>query len=193
MARYSSIAFDVRKPSALLPLLCRLFWVLLLVLHVSPLVGVLRAIFAFDSTENVAAALWRAGLLGASAAFFLLKVVDVSWLHLGPSWRARVSATIVVALLHVGVMDRAVSGTDDISSAPIAVMLGASGAACLSGPRRWLRRIPGIWGRITSRVRNYVDLRITFRRVFRDTRIWSATHVTPIFAPRGPPSLHRFV
>jgi hypothetical protein len=48
--------------------------------------------------------------LSASAAFFVLKIIDVPFLRLNSDWRSIVCIVLIIGLMHVGVIDRALGG-----------------------------------------------------------------------------------
>ncbi|GJM26419.1 MAG: hypothetical protein DHS20C16_28340 [Phycisphaerae bacterium] len=48
--------------------------------------------------------------LSASAAFFVLKIIDVPCLRLNTDWRSIVCVVLIIGLMHVGVIDRALGG-----------------------------------------------------------------------------------
>ncbi|MEK7732140.1 MAG: hypothetical protein AAB363_09830, partial [Planctomycetota bacterium] len=89
----------------------------MLVFHV----GAIRsAWFALDGLSDDAEWLssgFRFLALIGSAVFFALKIADVSWLRLKPGWRSAISSLVIVALLHVSVVDRAVEG--ELSYSPV--------------------------------------------------------------------------
>lgn len=99
------------------------FWLSLLLLHGAALPSIGSALASPAGVADRLGLLVRLVGLTASALFFVLKVADVRWLRLRPGWRSAVAAVIVVALLHVGVVDRAVAGTLAVDPAPVGVVL----------------------------------------------------------------------
>jgi len=87
----------------------RAFWVALLVLHTLALPSLVTTAASASVTEQLALVPRIAGL-PLSAVFFALKFLDVSWLRARQDWRRVVAAVLIVALLHVGVIDRALTG-----------------------------------------------------------------------------------
>ncbi len=93
----------------------RLFWLFMLVIHVGAVRSAVSSFVQPGVEYDRAIGLGRLLILSASAAFFVLKVVDVSWLRLKPGWRSWLASGLVVALLHVQVMKRASDGVLDIA------------------------------------------------------------------------------
>ena len=81
-------------------------WLAMLLLHGPGLVS------AFGTLAQGVefGALLRAVGLSLSAGLFVLKIADVPWLRMHANWRSAVAATVVIALMHVGVARRVVSG-----------------------------------------------------------------------------------
>jgi hypothetical protein len=110
--------------------LWRLFWAAMLVMHMPSWVSVLLQ----DEFEPL-----RAAFLTFSQLFFLLKLIDVSWLRMPAGSRARWALVVLFVLLHGDVVRRfAVAEPVDTFVAPVAVF--ALGAMLLSVPSRGLRR-----------------------------------------------------
>jgi len=106
----------------------RLCWLLMLAVHVGAITESWLAVFRAGSLGAGSGALLRALALSGLAGFFVLKIVDVSWLRLTGGWRSKVAAGIVVALLHVSVVERATGIETDLSPAHVGVVLFAAGA-----------------------------------------------------------------
>ncbi|NOT00117.1 MAG: hypothetical protein HOP29_05775 [Phycisphaerales bacterium] len=83
----------------------RFAWGLLLAAHLYWLVSSLASPTATLSNQM---------LLAITCAFFVLKVADVAALRFRCTRRSLVAAVLVVALLHVGVIDRMGDGTSDL-------------------------------------------------------------------------------
>ena len=66
--------------------------------------------------------------------------LDVDWLRIKPGWRPAVASIVVVALLHVGVVERAVGETLPYSTLPIGVLAVVGTLLELEGVRRGIRR-----------------------------------------------------
>lgn len=81
----------------------RIFWAAMLGLHLGPIAACWRSLAAAEA----APAAIRLGILLTAAVFFALKVADVPWLRVKPGWRTWVASSIVIALLHLGAVDRA--------------------------------------------------------------------------------------
>lgn len=138
-------------------LIWRLGWLLMLVVHVGAILESWRALLGGPAGAGTGALL-RALALSGLAAFFVLKFIDVRWLRLAGGWRSKVAATIVVALLHVGVVERATGIEADLSPAHVGVVLFVAGAV---DSRRLLR--------LTSALR-----RLFIRVFFRIVPQWAA-------------------
>ena len=99
-----------------------LFWFCLLLLHVPAVPSVWEEVAAGGDAAPFWAVLRLAGLC-ASAVFFVLKVIDLPWLRLKPGPRAAVTAVLIVALLHVGVIERTIRGETELSPARAGLVL----------------------------------------------------------------------
>ena len=100
----------------------RLFWLSMFLVHAAALPALWSA-SGGEADFAVRLSLWsRLVALTASAGFFALKIIDVSWLRLKPGWRSGVAAVVVIALVHVGVVDRAVSGDLQYDSVHLGVV-----------------------------------------------------------------------
>jgi hypothetical protein len=64
----------------------------------------------------------RIAAMAVSAAFFALKIFDVRCLRLNAGWRTFVAAVLVVAVLHVGVVDRALNGDFNLDPVNLGVV-----------------------------------------------------------------------
>ena len=113
-----------------------LFWLAMFLLHVPGLLASLEALLT-GSTSDLFLAGVRVVGLSLSAGFFLLKMADVAWLRLRPGWRSFVAALIATAVLHVGMLERAVDSELACSPAQMGVVLfvGAAGQAVRLGKR----------------------------------------------------------
>lgn len=115
--------------------LWRAFWVLMLGLHLGPILSLSGA---FGTTTEADRGV-RLALLLASSLFFALKIADVRWLRLLPGWRSTVVSVMVLALLHLGPIERA-AGTHLIGG-EAKLVLFAGGAFALDSVQCGLRRI----------------------------------------------------
>jgi len=111
------------NPISLFPLATqaayKLFWIVMLLVHAGAIVSVCQQIFTGAASDSLSGLLVRAFVLLVSAALFALKLADVRWLRINSGWRSSVGSLIIVALLHVGAVQRAVN--DDLLIAPIEV------------------------------------------------------------------------
>lgn len=101
----------------------RAFWLFMLVLHI----GAIRSTWSvLDGLSGDAEKLFSGfrffALLG-SAIFFVLKIADVTWLRLKPGWRSTVSSLLIVALIHVNVVERAAAGEPVSPPPPLSAIL----------------------------------------------------------------------
>lgn len=99
------------------------FWLSLFLLHGAALPSIGSALATPAGVADRLGLAVRLIALTASGLFFLLKVADLRWLRLRPGWRSAVAAVVVVALLHVGVVDRAIAGDVAIDPTQVGVVL----------------------------------------------------------------------
>ena len=118
----------------------RAFWVAMFLLHVPGLLAALEALLTGSTPELFLAGLRVAGL-SLSASFFVLKMIDVRWLRLRPGWRSLVTAVIATAVLHVGVLERAVESELACSPAHVGVVLFVGAAGQVARLERRLRAL----------------------------------------------------
>lgn len=103
----------------------RLFWLLLLVLHGLAIPGLVASISSGSGVSDGVGFLLRIAGLSASAAFFVLKIIDAPWLRMNGGWRSFVSIVLILILMHVGAIDRVIgvsTALDDV--APVYAYLG---------------------------------------------------------------------
>jgi len=101
----------------------RLFWLSMFVLHGMALLSLWPALAAENGFAEQLGTLARLMGLSVSASFFALKIVDVPWLHLRPGWRSVVAAIVVIALLHVAVVDRALGSEQPFDAGRLGIVL----------------------------------------------------------------------
>ena len=166
--------------------LSKLCWVLLVLIHLPGILATWRALAleAFDP-----ASLARFAGLILSTVYFVLKAADLPVLRLSPGWRSAVSLVLMVALLHVGAIDRTISaGLDrDLEVVSALLIFGALGLGGIC-----VRRI------IRFLSRGVLALQAAGRSIrptFRWAGTWSACFLVmpqvctvPVSAPRGPPA-----
>jgi hypothetical protein len=104
------------------PALRRLFWVGILAIHLGAIPSLITKFLLGDGGTLADAAFRGVGLL-LTAAFCGLKVADVRWLRLRPGWRSTVAASLIVALLHVNVIERAQGGEAALAPGQLGVFL----------------------------------------------------------------------
>lgn len=119
----------------------RIFWMGMLGMHLIPILTLSGLVGGEAGGPD---RILRLALLLASAAFFALKIVDVRWLRVKPGWRSTVMSLLVVALLHVGVLERS-AGVDLHSPIPASQMIMlAGGVAAAEMLRRIIRLVQSI-------------------------------------------------
>ncbi len=117
----------------------RLFWLGMFFVHGAALPSLWSILTSGSDLAVQPSALARFVGMSLAAAFFVLKIIDVPWLRLAPGWRTAVAAVVVVALLHVGVVDRALGGDLQLDASHLGLVLSA-GTLC---PIEYLKRLVG--------------------------------------------------
>lgn len=138
---YSSTSSLSRDGSPFLTVSKRFFWLVMLLFHVGAIRSAWSALTGSSGTPDWALGGMRLSILVASAAFFALKMVDVAALRLKSGWRPLVASIVVVALLHVNVLDRAVESDSPYTPAPLAAMALVGALVESSTLRRGLVRL----------------------------------------------------
>ncbi len=166
----------------------RTLWAAILVMHLAAVPTVIGAVFFGQGDQQSIAAFTRLAGLLASAAFFVLKIIDLPCLRLKPGWRSTATALLIIGLLHLGVVERAIEGEVALSPHHLGVVLFAVaiGQARVTVPvTRWLRRFsaaPGLW-----RLRRHAPERLGHAW----SQVWLAllSFFTPaVVGPRPPPT-----
>jgi len=164
----------------------RVFWLGLLALHAAALPSIWGALkLPADASDHVALTL-RLVAMSGSTLFFLLKILDVPALRFCPGWRSAVAAIVVVAVLHVGVVDRAITGEFETNPLHVKFVFFMGSLCCLDSLAACLRLVLAI----LTPVRVWrAQLHAAFDRV------WYAVHPAPraVLVPayagtRAPPS-----
>jgi hypothetical protein len=161
----------------------------MLVFHV----GAIRsAWFALDGLSGDAEWLssgFRFLILIGSAVFFALKIADVSWLRLKPGWRSAISSLVIVALLHVSVVDRAVEGELSYSPVHLGVVFFVGSLVEFDGLRQGVLRIRGLAAHKLTGLRPALSSFACFHRGIDSDSLgplqWLIT--TLVLSPRPPP------
>lgn len=83
----------------------------------------------------------QTGALVAAAWFCLLKTLDIPWLRGNPGWRPKIAATIILALLHLSVIERATGRESAFTPAHLGVFLIGATVAKRRVVAAWLRRV----------------------------------------------------
>lgn len=190
MARLPSTA--LRVPSCLTrSAIKRAFWLFLLILHI----GAIRSAWSGLNGLWVDADWLSNGLrflaLLASACFFVLKIADVAWLRLNPGWRSAVSSLVIVALLHVNVVDRVAAGERVSAPTPLSAILFVAVLVDGETVRRLGARLWNIASRVVSdpaRSLSYRSYRHNGPRLAEliPPQAWL---ISGLLSPRPPPSV----
>ncbi|MCC7293749.1 MAG: hypothetical protein IT449_16955 [Phycisphaerales bacterium] len=168
-----------------------MFWASALLVHLCAVPSILRHFsIAFVEGEYAAPAL-RALLLILSAAFFVLKILDLPALRFRGGPRSLFCAGLIVALLHLGILERSQESQNPLLPVRAGVVLFATGASgwALSAERR-----PS--GELRDRVRGILQvLRLQTRRACFDwihhavSRRASAWVFLNVHGLRAPPAI----
>ncbi len=120
--------------------LWRLLWALVLLIHVPATVKVFAAAFGTQSGWSSAI------LIAATNLFFILEISFVWSLHLLSDRRSVIAFLLIVALLHVGVIERGVGDWSLPEGASFWMVLASGGLPLSVWLRpRVLRRLRGLW------------------------------------------------
>lgn len=109
--------------------LARAFWVCALIGHAPAL---LTACGRFLANPLDADLVLRSAALATATVFFLLKILDLPQLRLVRDWQSLLAMTVVVSLLHAGVMHRAARDGQAVGFQPFAAVLIGGGLVALS-------------------------------------------------------------
>jgi len=189
MARLRHILFAFLQRTSLFALLKRAFWLFILVFHVGAIRSAWFVLAGMSSDADWLSSGFRFLALIGSAVFFALKIADVSWLRLRPGWRSTVSSLVIVALLHVSVVNRAVEGELSYSPVHLGVVFFVGSLVEFDGLRRTMLRIRGLI------VRRLVALSLPPASIAHSHRRTSLNTLRPprwlvttgVLAPRAPP------
>ena len=88
----------------------RTMWALMLVLHGLAIPGLISTINNAHNLVDLLGPMIRLAGLSTSAAFFVLKIIDLPCLRLNTDWRSIVCVIVIIGLMHVGVIERALNG-----------------------------------------------------------------------------------
>ena len=169
----------------------RAFWLFMLVFHVGAIRSAWSAFEGISGDAEWLSSGFRFLALLGSAVFFALKIADVTWLRLKPGWRSAVSSLVIVALLHVNVVDRAAAGEPISPPTPLSAILFV---AVLIDGEAVRRRGARLWN---LAVRAVVDPpRSLSPRSYRHDALWPAELIPPrawlvsgLLSPRPPPPI----
>lgn len=166
----------------------RLFWLCMLLAHVGGVRSALMSLFQPVPGVDWGLGLARMLILVASTIFFVLKIADVACLRLKPGWRTWVMSTVVIALLHVQVMNRATGVDLDVSrSAPVAILV-LGGLLDSQTLRRILRRLLSVFRRMEKPGIFALNIREYARHWMIESVPPNKVHfVVGLLTPRPPP------
>ncbi len=119
----------------------RLFWSVLLSLHIVPLVTAMIQGSVVSTATSTADLMVRLVALGGSLGFFLLKIADVSWLQLRPGRASWIASVAVVLLLHVNTVQRNVFDANPTTPVPVMATLAAGALLDPRAVRRAVREL----------------------------------------------------
>lgn len=165
----------------------RAFWAALLVMHAAGLVTVV-AEWSSGAIEATAGGL-RAAAMGAAIVFFVLKIVDVPALRLNPGWRSVVASALAVALLHMGVLERAWQGRWAAMPAQAGVVLFLGVMFETEVVRRCVAVLTGTWPPVRRRAPRPArcDRRAAIWTLQHRFRPYESAHIIEVAASRAPP------
>lgn len=119
----------------------RLLWALMLLIHMGAIPAVWSTLLAPEEQATRFAPVFRLVGLVLATIFCGLKTIDVGWLRLKPGWRSGVSTTLVIALLHVSIIERIEQDNIAFSPAHLGVFLIAGAIVESQTVRRALRHL----------------------------------------------------
>lgn len=106
-----------------------MFWALALLVHLGAVPSIFRHFSAGFVQGEYAAPALRALVLTLSAAFFVLKILDVPALRFRGGPRSVFCAGLIVALLHLGILERSPASQNTLMPVRAGVVLFAAGAS----------------------------------------------------------------
>ncbi len=136
----------------------RLFWAVMLILHTAPIHAVTLRALQSSNNQAVVESWWSLIGLGLSAIFFVLKVADVSWLRRNPGWRSAVASTMIVAVVHVGVLERLSPAISLSQATPIGVIMFAT--LMTDMPRALRGTLRSLWRQFSQRCGEQFNLAV---------------------------------
>lgn len=166
--------------------LWRAFWMVVLLVHFIAL-GPLFESPTGGRAESFGTDLIRGGGLLLGVLFCALKLLDVSFLRLKPGWRSFVCASVAMALLHVGLLERAHGGRD--AAVPVGVVLFIGTFADVRALNAFVRKCVSAGAPPSSRDDAHVHLNPylhTVEAAFEPVHLLFAPRTD---VPRAPPGL----
>ncbi len=126
-----------------------------------------------------------------SAAFFVLKIIDVECLRLNGDWRSVVCIVVLVGLMHVGVIDRALGSDLTSDNAHIGFVVFAGIIRWRAAIKRALCHVLSVVFAIRLLWRQHAGTRLIFKwllsRVDEIIARLSQTFLPSYAGPRAPP------
>jgi hypothetical protein len=169
----------------------RAAWLGLVFLHVQ---GVASTWSQFAGPSLDVLALLRCVAMASATVFFVLKIVDVPVLRFRPGWRSPVVFTLVVLLMHLGVIDRAMqsqhlfAGSGSLAGWLVAIVASSAAGVVLLGFVALRFAFPSVARATTTHA---AELRCFVVRWLDLARVPVAcSRAIPVSVRRGPPSSH---
>jgi hypothetical protein len=164
----------------------RLFWLALLLVHAWTLPSLVADAGRAAEVSAQVGLFARIFGLSLSAAFFGLKILDWPALRMRSGWRSWVTALVIVAVMHVGVMDRALTGEFLFEPSHLGLVFFVGTLWQFETIRNGLRHLAALsrrpqmcrsFGRPLGPGWRWIDLPAVYSRVF----------VPAFVGPRAPP------
>ena len=160
----------------------------MLAVHAGALRSAVLELTSLTSAEQRPAVALRLFVLGVSALFFCLKLIDVRWLRVRPGWRSTIYSFTVIGMVHLGVVERVTQTHFAYTQGHLGVVLfagGALGVRPLSSLLPRLLRLRVVFPRVLS----LFSLRFLHRLALRLRPHPCSITLRACVAPRAPPVL----
>ncbi len=170
----------------------RLMWVAMLVFHALAIPSLVSSFSSATVFAEFIGPVMRLVALVLSAAFFILKIVDVECLRLNGDWRSIVCIVVLVALVHVGVIDRALGSDLASDNAHIGFVIFAGMIRWRAAIRWALCHVQGLIDSVRLLRRQHGGFQFSFgrfmSRVDEIVARYSQTYLPSYVGPRAPPT-----
>lgn len=168
----------------------RIFWAVMLFAHLGGIRSAWVSLFDSAASPDWAMGGLRLVVLAASAVFFALKIADLPVLRLKPGWRPFVASCVVVALMHVNVIEHAANGDSPYSPAPMAAMALVGALVESSTLRRAVLRLSTQLLSEDPRVRRIATPSVFAARHADESRApYQLMLISGLLLPRPPPAV----